>query len=350
MLPFSLKMEREKGLDFARAFAAIGIVVFHFYCHSSSAHKLFLLHANGGWGTAINYLFFALSGYLLHKKYGKQERFCLTTFYYKRWKATMPAYIAVFLFAYFQNVASAGTLFYLNIPKWRLLLSFIGMDGYVSWVTPTYFITGEWFLGAILVAYATYPLLRYLANHRWLRFFGLAVLLAFYGIFLKVSFFGLPTDTTPAVCLLSFFLGMLGAEQQDFLKKKFVVAISALLCVVCFAVPFPANPTTPLLLGGCGSLIVLNSLGNLLCRNKWIDRATREISGLTYPIFLIHHRIIFSILDGFDTVSTLHSLGVLLLALMVCLVFAKTLDVLMKSFFKSSIYLKFERLFQGEKE
>ena len=125
MLPFSLKMEREKGLDFARAFAAIGIVVFHFYCHSSSAHKLFLLHANGGWGTAINYLFFALSGYLLHKKYGKQERFCLTTFYYKRWKATMPAYIAVFLFAYFQNVASAGLKVVFLFESFQYVVSYL---------------------------------------------------------------------------------------------------------------------------------------------------------------------------------------------------------------------------------
>ena len=157
-------MKRERGLDFARAFAAIGIVVFHFYCHSSSAHKLFLNNANGAWGTAINYLFFALSGYLLHSKYGKQE-ISLTGFYYKRWKATMPAYIAVFLFAYFLNVCESGKLFYWEIPRGRLLLSFIGMDGYVAWVRPTYFITGEWFLGAILVAYCAYPLLRFFAKN-----------------------------------------------------------------------------------------------------------------------------------------------------------------------------------------
>lgn len=51
-------MDRKKGLDFVRAVSAIGIIVFHFYCHSSSAHKLFYAHANGAWGGVLNYLFF----------------------------------------------------------------------------------------------------------------------------------------------------------------------------------------------------------------------------------------------------------------------------------------------------
>lgn len=344
-------MEREKGLDFARAFAAIGIVVFHFYCHSSSAHKLFLNHANGAWGTAINYLFFALSGLLLHKKYGKREPLRLSTFYYKRWKATMPAHIAVFLFAFFLNVVSTGKLFYLEIPKWRLALSFIGMDGYAAWVMPTYFITGEWFLGAILVAYGVYPLLRWLANRSlWTRYIALGALIALYGIVLGLELGKLPASTSPVTCLLCFYVGMLGAKQDDFLKKKVVVALSLLLCVILFAVPLGIDSPTPLMLGGCAGLIVLRSLGDALCKNTYMERLVRWVSGLTYPIFLIHHRIILKSLERFDSVSTLRSLGVLLMTLISTLVFAKLLDFLMKALFQSRAYLKFESLFQGEKE
>lgn len=344
-------MEREKGFDFARAFAAIGIVVFHFYCHSSSAHKLFLNHANGAWGTAINYLFFALSGYFLHKKYGPQKKLNLKAFYYKRWKATMPAYIAVFLFAYLLNVAETGKLFYLEIPKWRLLLSFIGLDGYASWVTPTYFITGEWFLGAILIAYALYPLLRLLANKApWVRYLTLCVLIALYGVVLQVELWGLPASTNPITCLLGFYLGMLGAEHGAFFKKKAVVAICLVLCVVLFAVPLGLDSPTPLLLAGCAGLIVLRSLGDVLCKNSSLWRLVRMVSAVTYPIFLIHHRIIVKVLEHLDTVSTLRSLGVLLLVLAVTLAFAKLLDMLMKALFRSALYLKFESLLQGEKE
>lgn len=344
-------MGREKGLDFARAVSAIGIVVFHFYCHSSSAHKLFLNHANGGWGTAINYLFFALSGYLLHKKYGKQEMLSLKSFYYKRWKATIPAYVAVFLFAYLMNVFSTGKFFYLEIPKWRLALSFMGMDGYVSWVTPTYFITGEWFLGAILVAYAAYPLLRYVARcaHIWMRYLGLAILIALYCCILPLELGGLPPSTNPVTCLLCFYMGMLGANHGTFLKRKAVVVVALLISVILFAVPFGTGSPTPLLLAGYTSLIVLGSIGDLLCKNKVVDRAVSAISSLTYPVFLIHHRIILQILEGFDTQSTFASLGILLMVLISTFVFAKALDTLMKQLFKSKLYTKFEGLFLGAK-
>ena len=343
-------MKREKGLDFARAFAAIGIVVFHFYCHSSSAHKLFLNNANGAWGTAINYLFFALSGYLLQKKYGAQEKLPLLPFYYKRWKATLPAYVAVFLFAYLKNVWQTGSLFYLEIPKWRLLLSFIGMDGYASWVMPTYFITGEWFLGAILVAYAAYPLMRHMANRKCLRYFGLAALVALFGAVSRLPFGGLPLSTNPITCLLSFYLGMLGAEYGDFLRKKTAVAVSFVLCVVAFTVPLNIDSPIPLVLGGCAGLIVLRSIGDFLCKNNAIDKIVRAVSGLTYPVFLIHHRIVVKVLEHFDTVSSLRSLGVLLMVLLTTFVFAKILDVVMKSLFRNPVYLKFEGLFQGKKE
>jgi hypothetical protein len=262
----------------------------------------------------------------------------------------MPAYIAVFLFAFFLNVASAGKLFYLDIPKWRLVLSFIGMDGYVAWTAPTYFITGEWFLGAILIAYAAYPLLRWVANHApWVRLLGLVFLVALYGVIWHIHLTDLPPATSPVTCLLCFYLGMLGAVHTDFLKKKITVLSAFILCVVLFLIPLGGNSTTKMLVAGCAALIFLNGLGNVLCKIKIIDWLVCEISGLTYPIFLIHHRIIVAILEGFDTVSTLRSLGVLLAVLLSSLLFAKILDVLMRSFFKSNIYLKFESLFQAKR-
>lgn len=343
-------MKREKGLDFARAFAAIGIVIFHFYCHSSSAHKLFLYHANGSWGTTINYLFFALSGYLLHKKYGCKKPLGLKTFYYKRWKATMPAYITVFLFAYLMNVFSEGTLFYLDIPKWRLLLSFIGMDGYVAWVTPTYFITGEWFLGAILLAYAAYPLLRSIANRsRWVRCLGLVVLTALYCLILRRDFYGLTPSNNPITCLLCFYIGMLGADHSDILKKKGTVLFAAGVSVFLFAVPIGGETNTKLILAGLSSLIVLQSVGELLCKSSCIDRAISGISQLTYPVFLIHHRIILKVLSGFDTTSTRRSLLVLLIILLTTFLFAKILTVVMNALLESKLYTKFERLLLGAK-
>lgn len=207
-------MSRKRGLDFVRALSAIGIISFHFYCHAQGTDLLFYAHANGAWGGVLNYLFFILSGFVLHSKYGKTEALNLSEFYYKRWKAMMPAYLIVFAYAFVMNVFTYGKFFYMDIPKSRLLLTFIGMDGYFSWVTTTYFITGEWFLGAILVAYVVYPLLKYLrARWEWLVLAGLIVI---YTVIYKVGFFGLPHAVSPATCILSFYIGIMLHPIRDF--------------------------------------------------------------------------------------------------------------------------------------
>ena len=63
-------MSRQKGLDLTRAISTIGIVVFHFYAYPNSEQLLFLTHANDAWGGTLNYLFFVLSGAVLHLEYG----------------------------------------------------------------------------------------------------------------------------------------------------------------------------------------------------------------------------------------------------------------------------------------
>lgn len=50
----------------------------------------------------------------------------------------------------------------LGIPKWRFVLTLIGMDGYLSEYGSGFYVLGEWFLGFIVLFYIIFPLLRYL--------------------------------------------------------------------------------------------------------------------------------------------------------------------------------------------
>lgn len=338
-------MKREKGLDFARALAALGILVYHFYCHSSSTRRLFYANANGDWGSLLCYLFFALSGYLLHLKYGAPGKIKLTTFYYKRWKATLPAYIAVFLFAYGMNVFSAGKFFYMPIPNWTLALSFIGLDGYLAWVTPTYYITGEWFLGAILIAYALYPLLRLLARAPWVKYLALAGLIALYRVVMPMAFGGIPLACNPVTCVVCFYVGMLGAETPHIIKHKLTFFIALAVSILLLAVPMGGENISKMMVAGIALLVTLYHIGNFLCKWKFLDRAVLAISAISYPIFLIHHRIILKVLAGFDTVSTRRSVGILLLCIVITLLLAKALDMVMKPLLKSALFTKLDRLF-----
>ena len=46
-----------------------------------------------------------------------------------------------------------------DIPRWRVIFSLLGLDGYLTPVTVTFYKIGEWFLGVILILYLVFPLL-----------------------------------------------------------------------------------------------------------------------------------------------------------------------------------------------
>ena len=46
-----------------------------------------------------------------------------------------------------------------DIPRWRVIFSVLGLDGYLAPVTVTFYKIGEWFLGVILILYLVFPLL-----------------------------------------------------------------------------------------------------------------------------------------------------------------------------------------------
>lgn len=333
-------MSRRKGLDFVRALSAIGIIAFHFYCHTQGSDLLFYAHANGAWGGVLNYLFFILSGFVLHSKYGKVEKLNLGEFYYKRWKAMMPAYLIVFAYAFSMNVFTYGKFFYMDIPNSRFLLTLIGMDGYFSWITTTYFITGEWFLGAILIAYVAYPLLRYLQEKR--EYLVLAGLAAAYAVIFKVDFFGIPQAVNPATCILSFYIGMMLASHPELLDNIGMVIAAALLAVILLVVPVPGGNITKEILIGLSLLISLNKVGERICKSDRIYKGVFFVSSMSYYTFLLHHRIIYKVLEGFDSVGTRASVGVLIMIILVTLTLSQVLSVVMKSIFRSGFYRRIE--------
>ena len=339
-------MERKKGLDFVRVISAFGIVAYHFYCHSSSAYKLFLDHANGAWGVALNYLFFALSGLVLHLKYAEQESWNIKAFYYKRWKSMLPAYWIVFLYVFSMNVFAFGKVFYLDIPKSTLVLTLIGMDGYVKWVKPTYHAVGEWFLGAVLVAYAVYPVMRrvIVCRYQWLKYAVLALLVTLYAVVLRVDCGGLPAAVNPVVCLLAFFIGNLLASKFSYLKKKWVYIPAAAVLTGLALIPMGGSDVTKAMIVGLVLLVVLYNIGEGVCKWKPVNSVVSFLSVITYPVFLLHHNIIYMVLGGFDTVSTSRSVLVLLAILVATVVFSKVLDIVMKAVFQSRIFTRAERV------
>ena len=293
-----------------------------------------------------------MSGWVIHIKYGKQDRLSIRRFYYKRWKAMLPAYLLVWLFAYLMNVTQYGRFFYLEIPKSRLLLTFIGMDGYFSWMTTTYFITGEWFLGAILVAYMMYPVLRLAARRSpWMTLLAMVIV---YEIRLNSAFFHLDrflpliSAVAPATCLLSFYVGMMFAANADRLGHPAVVIGSSLILLIGLFVPVRGQGITKEIVVGCALLLILCRFGDWLCRSERINRIVGALSGLSYYTFLLHHMLIYRVLEKFDSANPYRAF--LVFAAITCSTFAfsKALQIVMRSVLQGMLMKKVDRFMLGK--
>ena len=334
-------MKRIKGLDFARAFGAIGIIAFHFYCHSSSIDKVFYAHANGMWGGTLNYLFFCLSGLVIHLKYKNNDSYKGSkVFYYRRWRAMMPAYIMVWSFAYFLKVAEYGKFFYYNIPKARILLSLIGLDGYFTWIGQTYFITGEWFLGAVLILYFCYPFLRKAFEKHYL----IVVALTFVAYEVRMNaptlkienIFVMPEAVSPFTCILCFEIGMLMATHYDKIASNYFVFTCFAISIIMLTIPFGGNNITKEILTGSVLLVCLNTIGERLCRVNRIEVIISTLSGLSYYTFLLHHSIIYKVLENFDSSNTRVAFFTLIVITVVVLYFSWILQIVMNKILKKA--------------
>ena len=340
--------QRQIGLDFARAFGALGIVAYHFYCHSSSTHKLFFAYANGGLGIALNYLFFMLSGLVVQMRYGNAADWSVGSFYYKRWKTLIPPYVIAFSFPFLMTVLSVGKVFYMDIPKWRLLLTFFGLDGYATMIFPTYFITGEWFLGAIVIAYLVYPGLRFLIHRA--KYLTLTVLALLSVITLKTGLGEINEFANPFVSLLCFYMGMSLTTLFPYFRKPGVIFGGGGLLCVLLLVPLGGPVVAKEIMTSCALLVVAYNIGELLCRNPLVRRFTLFVSGISYYSFLIHHRIIYRVLQGYDRGNTVAAAAVLLGVIVITFVFSTILKIIMDHVYACKLFEMVEqRLFAKQR-
>lgn len=338
-------MKREIGLDFVRAIGVIGVVSFHFYVHSNSDQKLFLVHANGAWGGTLNYLFFILSGVVLHMRYGKQEALDLKQFYYRRWKAIMPAYLFSFTSTFLLQIVKSRQFFHSSVPLPRLLLTLVGMDGYFNLFFPTFFLVGEWFLSAILILYILYPLLNYLM--RKCCCITLLVLTALYALIFHVDFWGVPKEVNLILCILCMYIGMLFARSHQILNSPLIASAAAIFGILFISFPIGEVYLTEEILVGAALLIALNYFGAYLCRIPWIERLITMVSRYSFYVFLIQHRLIIKVVERYNPSGTLISLFLLIGTVMAALLFSHIFDKIIKKLLGSKLFLRFEKAITG---
>ena len=284
-----MRKEQIKSIDFIKGMCALGVVMFHFEDHYTARHlSFFSNYFNGG---ALVTVFFMVSGALLWHHYA--QRLNLKEYAIKRWKGIYPMYYLAFLPCWLLKVWQEGSFLY-GGSAFAYLYTLLGMDGYLVYNTNTYHIVGEWFLGAIILMYLLFPLIRWaFLKNKWVTVVGALMLyLVFYG---KTITNASPFWTVSS-CLISFCMGILFMEYKSKIISLPGLLLAAMGYVLLNVVKIPLHANAAYHLSGICLFILLYALGEKTIVQPPLEKIFRALSRLSYPIFLVHHVILRVIL------------------------------------------------------
>lgn len=280
-------------LDWVRGLSVLLIVVTHFNNTSLLSNQIFM---NSPFGIYIGDLgvsqFFIISGAALMYNYADENHLNLRMFYWKRFKSIYPMFWIAFIITNIYITLRVGMIS-ARAPKWTLILSILGMDGYLANAGfHTFYTLGEWFLGFIVIFYAIFPILRYgVKKHPWITaIIGLTLYLS--TLLLKIQIHGLPQELLLSTRLPELLFGM----YFVYLIKRtphWLGGISLiLLALQQIFKPLTGNVAV--------TMVGIFSFLFLVWISQWVDirpvcRVIGSLSKYSYAIFLVHHQAIIQI-------------------------------------------------------
>lgn len=283
---------RIPSFDFARALCTIGIIYFHFTQASLCPDlRMDLGHLDAGWGYLFVTVFFMISGALLY--YQHEEIAQIRMFYKRRWLSIFPSFYSVYIPLYLFLALRHKSFFFRGHPL-NIILSILGLDGYLYATVEDYYLIGEWFLGAILLIYLLYPLILKMFNRFTLFTWIMSLIMLVF--FSERSLWAVSPLANLFSCLVSFITGMLIMKYHLYRNMQIAGASFIFLLVLQFA-DLPVNANILMHLAGFALFFIIVWIGELLTINKRFARTSENICSITYEIFLIHHIIIINILQ-----------------------------------------------------
>lgn len=302
----SARKPRIEAFDYMKAIAAC-IIIFTHYEAEAARQAIgtevpgLVAFKNGSWGELAVTMFFLTAGALSVYHHPRIEWKDLGSYYFKRFKALFPSYYLVWLFFYLTNVLNTKNFFYVQ-PASKILLSFIGMDGYFMYYGDNYYATGDWFFGPIVLLYLLYPFAARLFEKRPLRIpVEIALVLGTLWVY-HTDVFRVYPFRNLITCLLSFWTGMLLITVYKRLLNAPAFIVSIVLTFIGFFVYVNRWPKGQALL----ELVLSAAIFILLaCACEHIPKVpvlsawAGYTSGICLQMFLLQHLIIWNVLPHF---------------------------------------------------
>lgn len=290
-----------EGANLARIMGALGIVLFHFSCYCAPLKPYLYETVNSPWGKIWVALFFALSGACVVRSNTDSG---VLQFYKKRWLSVFPMFFLAYLVVFAMKLAVYGC-WWKAINLWTIPLTLIGMDSYFYYIQPNFSCVGEWFIGALLVCYMLFPLLR--KALQYMPYTAAAVLIIGSFFIPYLPWFIVEPWHNIWVCATIFYIGMLLAQFPAVFISKISFAIATIMSIVMFIVPLPLKQYAAIsgiwypILSGLFLCVMLIHIGSYIERPQRLKKVLSYMGELSYPIFLIQHVVIFAILDKWAT-------------------------------------------------
>ena len=283
--------------------------------------------------------FFAISGTVLYYNYSTMISF--KKFYFKRWKSIFPSYYICFLYFYTSNVVKLKKIFY-SFHWSRLIFTVFGMDGYFLYRFNTYYLIGEWFMGAFIIIYALYPLLLWIINKNFLvlhLFLCIGFLLMY-----KTEYFDIQRSRNIITCINSFVFGISVIKLKNlFFSNIFIFVISSIQLIFLCNVKISSCILIHQL-QGFSLFIVLLRIGKYIMATR-LSIIIQVISNLSYFIFLVHHHIIITIFSLYNPSEWYFHLLLIGAAIILSIIYSKIFSIIVTNIIKSFIFKKLESLF-----
>lgn len=317
-----MKKNKIVGINFERMVLAFGIITFHYYCHSSSGKKLFLHINTLKVGPIITTCFFILSGAMLF--YNHEVVHDITQFYFKRFKSIFPAFWIAYFVEYMRNIVNTNTIFWSSAPKWRLILSISGIDGYLYQYLhgQDYYILGEWFLGAIIILYSIYPLLTWFMQKN----FALTTI-CLYTTYIVYLFSNQSFFFEIIIYITYFYTGMVIFRfKKYFFDNKLALIMSIFLCFLLTIIR-TNGCSIFYLVYSAGLFIILQRIGSFIEKWNLAKHISNFVGVISYEIFLVQHIIILRTLSVKNPVNTYKSIALIIIIIFLCIIYAKLLNL-----------------------
>ena len=161
----------------------------------------------------------------------------------------------------------------------------------------------------------------------------------------KTTFFEISKDRNLITCISSFYFGMVLIKYKNFFLNKKVIFISFCINIFLYFKRIHSNFSLIISqLQGFTFLIVLICLGKIIMKSR-LQTYFKEISRLSYCLFLFHHIIImnvFSLNNPIIWYKIIFTLGVIII---LSIIYSKILLIIIEFIYKSRAFIKIESYF-----